>query len=129
MGKRQSWLQWMPMIRVYVYDKCSTCRNAVKWLEERGIEHETRPIRETPPSERELRTMLGHLGGELRKLFNTSGMDYRAMGLKDQLPDLSEKEAFALLRGNGILVKRPFLLGEGVGLVGFREKQWDEALG
>ena len=117
------------MIRVYVYEKCSTCRKALKWLGDRGIDHEVVAIRETPPTEEELAAMLGHLGGALRKLFNTSGMDYRAQGLKDRLPGMAQEEAFALLRSNGMLVKRPFLIGGDLGLVGFREAQWQEALG
>ncbi len=116
-------------MRVYVYDKCSTCRKALDWLEQRGIEAEVRPIRKTPPTRKELEAMLGHHDGELRRLFNTSGMDYRAMGLKDRIPAMSKAEAFELLRGNGMLVKRPFLLGDGFGLVGFREKEWEAALG
>lgn len=115
-------------MRVYVYDKCSTCRKALDWLEERGIEVEVRAIRETPPGRGELEAMLGHYGGELRRLFNTSGMDYRAMGLKDLIPAMPKDEAFELLGSNGMLVKRPFLLGDGFGLVGFRGKEWEEKM-
>lgn len=115
------------MIRVYGYDKCSTCKKASQWLEEHGVEHELLAIKETPPNDADLSAMLAAKGGELRKLFNTSGMDYRAQGLKDQLPGLSQEEAFALLQSNGMLVKRPFLIGEGKALTGFREKEWAEA--
>ncbi|GHC67627.1 arsenate reductase family protein [Roseibacillus persicicus] len=117
------------MIRVYVYDKCSTCRNALKWLDERGIECEVLAIKETPPSDADLKAMLESKEGELRKLFNTSGMDYRSMGLKDKIPTLSETEAFALLQSNGMLVKRPFLIGDGHALTGFREKEWVASFG
>lgn len=114
--------------KLYVYAGCGTCRKALAWLAARGIEVESLPIRETPPSLGELRTMLACQDGELRRLFNTSGQDYRALGLKDKLPAMGESEALALLAANGNLVKRPFLLGPGVGLVGFREDEWEEAL-
>jgi arsenate reductase (glutaredoxin) len=113
---------------VYTYAKCSTCRDAVTWLRARGVPFEERAIRETPPTLAELREMLGHKGGEIRRLFNTSGLDYRAMGLAARLPDLSEPEALALLRSNGNLVKRPFLLGSGIGLTGFDPNVWAAAL-
>lgn len=117
------------MLKVYHYPKCSTCKNALKWLDAQGIDYVEEDIKAKPPTKAELKEMLVHYDGELRRLFNTSGMDYRALGLKDKLPTMSEKEAFELLRGNGMLVKRPFVLGKGVGLVGFREKAWAEALG
>lgn len=116
------------MIRVYVYEKCSTCRQALKFLEGQGIKAEVLPIRERPPTRAELKQMLGHLNGELRRLFNTSGQDYRALDLKDKLPSMSEREAFELLAANGNLVKRPFLLTEKCGMVGFDEKAWRELL-
>lgn len=115
------------MIRVYSYAKCSTCRKALQWLQSRGVEHEVLAIKETPPNDADLAAMLEAKGGELKKLFNTSGMDYRAAGLKDKLPTLSTEEAFALLQSNGMLVKRPFLVGDGRGLTGFREKEWEAA--
>jgi len=117
-------------LKLYTYAKCSTCRNAAKWLRERDITFTERAIRETPPSVSELRTMLAAYGGdaELRRIFNTSGMDYRAQGLAQKLPEMSVGEALALLTQNGNLVKRPFLLGEHVGrsvaLVGFKEPEW-----
>jgi arsenate reductase len=111
-------------MKVYIYQKCSTCRKATQWLDDHGIAYEAVPIRETPPSRPELKRMLGYYGGDLRRLFNTSGMDYRAMGLKDQLAGMSEKEAFDLLTGNGNLVKRPFALSGDKGCVGFNEKTW-----
>lgn len=117
-------------IVVYTYAKCSTCRNATQWLREHGLEFEERPIRETPPTLDELRAMLAAQGGEIRRLFNTSGMDYRAQNLAVVLPGLNEAAAFELLRGNGNLVKRPFLLSaQGkVGLVGFKPEAWTKAL-
>ena len=115
-------------MKVYTYSKCSTCRKAVKWLNEKGIEFDEIPIREKPPTKAELNVMLKAYDGELRRLFNTSGQDYRALGLKDKLPGMSESEAITLLAGNGNLIKRPFFLGEGVGLVGFKEADWEEVL-
>lgn len=117
------------MIRIYTYAKCGTCRNATKWLAARGIAFDERPIRETPPTVAELRTMLAARGGEMRRLFNTSSQDYRDAGLKDRLDGMDEAEAFALMRGNGNLVKRPFVIGDGVAVNGFREAEWEESLG
>jgi arsenate reductase len=117
------------MKNLYVYAKCSTCRKAMDWLEKQGIAFKEIAIKETQPTVKELKAMQAFYGGELRRLFNTSGMDYRAQGLKDKLPKMGEEEAYALLRSNGMLVKRPFLIGDGVGLVGFREKEWEEKLG
>lgn len=118
------------MLKVYTYQACSTCRNAVKWLNARGITFQELPIRETPPTLGELRKML-QARGELRALFNTSGMDYRAMGLKDKLPLMSEEEALKLLSTHGNLVKRPVALDPvgGAALVGFKESEWQAALG
>lgn len=116
-------------MKVYTYKNCSTCRKATQWLRGRGIDFEELPVRETPPSEAELRSMLEHQGGDLRRLFNSSGADYRELGLKDKLPAMSEKEAFGLMRSRGNLVKRPFLIGDGFGLTGFREAEWEEVLG
>lgn len=116
------------MLTVYVYQKCSTCRDALKWLDQNGIAHEVKAIRDTPPSPAELATAHQLLGGDIRKIFNTSGMDYRALGMKDQLPAMSDDQAFTLLSKNGNLVKRPFLIGDGKALVGFKEALWKEAL-
>lgn len=115
------------MVVIYTYASCDTCRRAVKWLRTRNIPFTEKPIRETPPGVAELRAMLAFQGGELRRLFNTAGTDYRALGLKDRLATLSESEALALLSTNGNLVKRPFLLSERVGLVGFDEAVWAAA--
>jgi arsenate reductase len=114
----------MPL-RVYAYKNCDTCRRALKWLATRGIAHEVLPIREQPPTQAELQTMLGQVG-EIRRLFNTSGQDYRELGMKDRLPAMSEAEALALLAGNGNLIKRPFALGKNTGAVGFDEAEWLE---
>jgi len=115
-------------MKIYTYAKCSTCRKATKWLEEKGISFKEIPIRENPPSKAELKKMLGYYDGEIRRLFNVSGMDYRSMGLKDKLPQMSEKESIELLNSNGNLVKRPFLLTGDTGLVGFKEEEWKSIL-
>ena len=112
------------MLRIYSYEKCSTCRNALKFAGARGWKTEVIPIREQPPTKAELKKMLDHLNGEIRRLFNTSGLDYKAMGMKDKLPALSEAEAIELLSQNGNLVKRPFALGTKGGAVGFKPEEW-----
>ena len=116
-------------LKFYGYKGCGSCRKAKQWLDANGIAYDELPIRETPPSIAELKRMLKHQHGELRKLFNTSGGDYKAMNMKDRLPDITEAEAFALLAEHGNLVKRPFVVGKDVGLVGFKEDAWAEALG
>lgn len=116
-------------LTVYTYAKCSTCRDAVKWLNARGLKFVEKPIYESPPSTAELRRMLGLQGGNLRRLFNTSGIQYRALGLAAKLPAMTEAEALKLLAGNGRIVKRPFLLGRDVGLLGFDPAAWAEVLG
>jgi arsenate reductase (glutaredoxin) len=119
-----------PLI-VYTYKSCDACRKATKWLAAQGVAFEERPIRETPPSLAELRTMLAHLGGERRRMCNTSGGDYRAEKLGEVIDTLPEAEFFARLAANGNLVKRPFVLRAAppLGLVGFREDDWQAALG
>ncbi len=113
---------------VYTYAKCSTCRKAVKWLEANGIAFAEKAIRETPPTKAELKRMLALQNGELKKLFNTSGGDYRELQLGPKLATMPTAEAIDLLNGNGNLVKRPFLLTDSVGLVGFKEDVWAAAL-
>ncbi len=118
----------MNSLTVYTYANCDTCRRAVKWLRAQELDFIEKPIRDTPPTLRELKAMLAHQRGELRRLFNTSGRDYREQKLGEKLPALSESAALDLLAGNGNLVKRPFLLGDGVGLVGFDEATWTKTL-
>lgn len=108
------------------YQTCSTCKKAQKWLDERGIAYDLRPIKEENPAEEELRRWHQMSGLPLKKFFNTSGMQYRALGLKDRLPQMSEDEQFALLATDGMLVKRPMLIGEDFVLVGFKEAEWAE---
>jgi arsenate reductase len=114
-------------LTAYLHPKCSTCQEARAWLQARKIAFVEKDIRATPPSVPELRTMATALG-ERRKLFNTSGIEYRALGVAAKQPAMDDAEAFALLAGNGMLVKRPFLIGPGVALVGFKEPAWTAAL-
>lgn len=118
------------MLKLYAYSGCSTCRNAVKWLKQHSIPFEELAIRETPPSIAELKDMLAARGGDVRALFNVSGMDYRSLGLKDKLPGMSADEALKMLADNGNLVKRPFAVdAKGkVCLNGFKEAEWAAAL-
>lgn len=118
----------MSALKVYIYAKCSTCRNALKWLDARGIAYESLPIRETPPSESELAAVLSHYAGNRKRIINTSSQDYRESGLKDRIDSLGDSELFAELRGQGNLVKRPFVIGAGVQLAGFKEAEWADCL-
>ena len=111
-------------LRVYAYKNCDTCRRALKWLAGRKIAHEVLPIRETPPSLAELKTMLGQVG-EMRRLFNTSGEDYRTLNMKERLPKMTPAEALALLSTNGNLIKRPFAIQGATGTTGFVEEEWE----
>ena len=111
-------------MKIFIYEKCDTCRKALKYLQERGINAEQVPIRETPPTVAELKRMLNYVG-DLKRLFNTSGLDYKALNMKDRLPKLSEPEALALLATNGNLVKRPFLLTKTGGTTGFKLDEWE----
>jgi len=113
------------MIKVYHYANCDTCRKALKYLNSRGTEFTPIPIRETPPSVAELELALATMGGDLGKLFNRSGQDYRSQNLKEKLPGMPKAEALKLLHSNGNLVKRPFLVGKKFAVAGFDEKVWD----
>ena len=111
------------------YPKCSTCQKARKWLEEQGISFDERDIKLNNPTLEELRTWYARSGLPLKRFFNTSGMQYKALGLKDKLPDMSEEEQLALLATDGMLVKRPMLIAESFVLVGFKAADWAAALG
>ncbi len=108
------------------YPKCSTCQKAKKWLEEHKIDFESRNIVTENLTKLEIQKWKHNL--ELKKLFNTSGMLYREMSLKEKLDQMSEEEKINLLASNGMLVKRPIIVGDGVLLVGFKEKEWKEKL-
>jgi arsenate reductase len=116
------------MLTIYTYAACGTCRRARQWLRARGVPFTERPIREQPPSLGELRAMLEARGGDLRRLCNTSGRDYRELKLGDMLAGMAPRDCLDLLHRNGNLVKRPFLLGPGVALVGFDEAAWQALL-
>ena len=107
------------------YPRCSTCKKAVKWLEDNGIEYTDRDIKEDNPTEKELREWHATSGLPLKRFFNTSGMLYRDMQLKDKLPSMSEDEMFKLLASDGLLVKRPIAVADGKVLVGFKEAEWE----
>lgn len=111
------------------YPKCSTCRKAQAFLDARGAAYDLRDIRENNPTEEELRRWHARSGLPLKRFFNTSGIPYRELGLSAKLPAMSEDEQFALLATNGMLVKRPLLIGDDFVLVGFREAEWAEKLG
>lgn len=106
------------------YPKCTTCQRAKAWLDARGVQLETRDIKLERPTETELRTWHALSGLPLKRFFNTSGLVYKALELKDRLPAMSEEEQYALLSTDGMLVKRPLLVGEDFVLVGFRETEW-----
>ena len=113
---------------VLAYRKCSTCIKALKWLEDNGIEFEERPIKEQNPTFEELKAWYEMSGMPLKKFFNTSGLIYKELGLKDKLPTMSEEKQLKLLATDGMLVKRPLVVGDGFVLTGFREKEWEEKL-
>ncbi len=116
------------MIRVYCYSRCSTCRKALKWLEEKGIAFEAVDLKEKHPSATKLKEYYKKSGLPLKRFFNTSGQQYRELGLSQKLPEMSEKDQLKLLAGNGMLVKRPLLIDGDTILVGFKEAEWEEAL-
>ncbi len=111
------------------YPKCSTCQKAKKWLEQNKIKFEERHIKEDNPTLEELKEWHRRSGLPLKRFFNTSGLKYKELQLKDKLPTMSEEEQYALLATDGLLVKRPILVREDRVLVGFRETEWKEALG
>ena len=110
------------------YPRCTTCQKAQKWLDENGVSYTVRHIKDENPTAEELKTWWERSELPLRKFFNTSGMQYRALELKDKLPAMSEEEQLALLASDGMLVKRPILVGDGFVLLGFREEAWRAAL-
>ena len=110
------------------YPKCTTCQRAKKFLDERGVEYTPRHIKEDNPCADELREWFKRSGLPRKKFFNTSGIQYRALELKDKLPAMSEEEQLELLASDGMLVKRPVLVGDGFVLTGFRQSEWEEKL-
>lgn len=110
------------------YAKCSTCKKAKEWLDEREIKYETRDIKADNPSETEITAWKEASGLPLKRFFNMSGNSYRELNLKDKLPGMTEEDMSKLLSTDGMLVKRPLLIGDGFVLVGFRELEWSEKL-
>lgn len=110
------------------YPKCSTCQKAKAWLQERGVAFDERDIKQDNPTEQELRAWHEKSGLPLKRFFNTSGLQYKALGLKDKLPAMTEDEQYALLATDGMLVKRPLLIGEDFALPDFKVKEWEERL-
>lgn len=110
------------------YPPCTTCKRAKKWLDEKDIPYENRHIKENNPSYEELKCWYERSGLPLKKFFNTSGLQYRALELKDKLPSMSEEEQLRLLASDGMLVKRPMLVTEYAVLVGFKPEQWENIL-
>lgn len=115
-------------MKIYVYSKCSTCKEALRFLSQRGIKANIKEITETPPILEELQTMFHYQNDNLKKLFNVSGNLYREMQLAEKLEKMSLTKALELLTTYGMLVKRPFLLGDGFGFVGFKETEWSKKI-
>ena len=116
------------MIEFVCYHKCTTCQKAKKWLDDNKIEYELRDIKENNPGLEELTAWYKMSGLPLKKFFNTSGLLYKSMELKDRLSAMTEEEQLKLLATDGMLVKRPLVIGEGFVLVGFKESEWSEKL-
>ena len=108
------------------YPKCSTCQKAKKWLEQNKIEFEDRHILENNPIKEELKKWIKQSGYDIKKFFNTSGMKYKELNLKEKLPNMTDDEKIQILSTDGMLVKRPLIITDDLVLVGFREKEWEQ---
>ena len=113
---------------ILCYERCTTCKKALKWLDANGVEYTVRPIKEQNPTSDELSAWIKKSGKETRKFFNTSGQLYRSMGLSAKLKDMTEQEKIDLLATDGMLVKRPLMITDTDVLVGFREAEWEAKL-
>ncbi len=116
------------MVKVYCYSKCSTCKKALKWLDDNKIKHEVIDIKENHPDEQTLRELHKKSGLPLKRFFNTSGMIYRDMELSKKLPSMTEDEMYKLLATDGMLVKRPLLITDDAVTTGFKEDTWEAIL-
>ena len=116
------------MLKFICYPKCTTCQKAKKWLDDNKIEYELRDIKQENPTLEELTEWYKKSGLPLKKFFNTSGLLYKSMDLKNKLPDMTEDEMLQLLSTDGMLVKRPILVGNDFVLIGFKESEWNEKL-
>jgi arsenate reductase len=115
------------MLKIYAYRGCGTCRTALARLDAAGVRYSEIAIREQPPTAAELKTVLAAVDGQLKRLFNTSGQDYRSLAISDQLKTMTATQAIALLASNGNLCKRPVVVGPTTALVGYRPDEWDAA--
>lgn len=116
------------MLKFICYPKCTTCQRAQKWLEDRGLKYELRDIKADNPALEELTEWHQKSGLPLKRFFNTSGLLYKSLDLKNRLPDMSQDEQLKLLSTDGMLVKRPILIGDGFVLVGFKETEWEKII-
>ena len=116
------------MLKVYCYSRCTTCQKALKWLDAKGVKYELIDIKEKNPDEKTLRKYYAMSGLPLKRFFNTSGIQYRELELSKKLPTMSEDDQFKLLASDGMLVKRPLLVGKDFVLTGFKEAEWSEKL-
>ena len=116
------------MMKIYCYSRCTTCRKALKWLDDHSVKYELIDIKENHPDKETLREYYARSGMPLKRFWNTSGIPYREMGLSRKLPEMSEEEQLALLATNGMMVKRPLLVGDDFVLTGFKENEWTEKL-
>ena len=116
------------MLKFICYPKCTTCLKAKKWLDDNNIEYELRDIKTDNPTFEELCEWYAKSGLDIKKFFNTSGLLYKSMNLKEKLPEMSEEEKLRLLSTDGMLVKRPLLIGDGFVLTGFRQNDWENAV-
>ena len=115
-------------MKIYCYSKCSTCKKALAWLEEHRLDHQVMDIKADHPDEQTLRLYYERSGLPLKRFFNTSGIQYREQELSKKLPEMTEEEQLRLLASDGMLVKRPLLVGEDFVLTGFREEEWRQKL-
>ena len=115
-------------LTVYQHPKCTSCKKAISFLDKKKVDYRVIDITQKAPTKSELKKMLGFMGGEVKKLFNTSGIQYRELGLSKKVPEMSEKDALDLLASNGMLVKRPFILSADSGVVGFKEDKFKEII-
>ena len=115
-------------MQLICYPKCTTCKKARKWLDASGVAYDERHIKDNNPTIDELKVWHKQSGLPLKRFFNTSGLQYKALNLKEKLPAMSEEEQFKLLASDGMLVKRPLLIGDGFVLVGFKEDEWQARL-
>ena len=113
-------------MKIDQYEKCETCKKALRWLKDRNIEFISLPIREKTPTKKEFLQMIKSHDGQLKKLFNTSSKDYRDPDVKNKIPDLSQEQIISLLQERGNLIKRPFVVGDGIALQGFKPDLWEK---